>query len=520
MQRDAMLNSELRQSHEDKRKEEDEKHRRAVEAFAQVPAIMRAAARSFKETGGPGYAAKNPYDVGFDVEQGGPSPQVSGYAQAGARALMGMPSINLGNMQPPPAAEAPAEVRPPVDPTMGQHSGAPTGAAQYGTPPSASAADLIPPSEAPEVPEQPAATAADIMGPQSAAKLFASFGGQRFEVPQQSEHTPFGADYDAIYEGLLDTGEDPHKAMQIVAAQYKADQGEKGRNARLTDQIDARARAREGEHQFVAGEHAKYNQTADVKTDLARERISAMIAQAAARIGTQNETSADRTINTYMGIAKEAKAAAGAKSDIAGIRPIERIMEELSNPDPVVQKTAIDSMATIAAGGKAPIAVLHALEQPFGLVKTYENKAYQLTHGGMNMPSVNEAFKAAAEKLKAVSKAQRVRDFNAWEHAAGRQSRWYNPAMAPFVEDQRAATLDELGLSEGDVASPVPAQTSDMGLNPGMGAATRPKGVSGKGGHLKPKTPAATGGLPPGAISGTLHGKRGYVLDGQFHATE
>ncbi len=187
-----------------------------------------------------------------------------------------------------------------------------------------------------------------------------------------------------------------------------------------------------------------------------------------------------------MNIAKEAKAAAGSKSDIAGMRPINRIMEELSNPDPIVQKTAIESMAPIAVGGHAPIAVLHQLAEPMGLVKTYENRAYQLTHDGMNMPEVNEAFRQAAIKLQTVNKAQRVNDFNAWEHAAGRSSRWYNPAMAPFVDDQRAATLDELGLTESDVAQGVPKQQTDRGLNPGMGAETRPKPKP--GGHRHPTT--------------------------------
>jgi len=70
--------------------------------------------------------------------------------------------------------------------------------------------------------------------------VFASFGGNRFEVPQQSDKTAFGAEYDAIYSNLIDQGLKPTDAMKLVAAQYKSDQTQGDIADRVASQITSR----------------------------------------------------------------------------------------------------------------------------------------------------------------------------------------------------------------------------------------------------------------------------------------
>ena len=47
-------------------------------------------------------------------------------------------------------------------------------------------------------------------------RLSASYQGQRFEVPEQSDTTGLGQEYDEMYQGLLDAGEDPKNARKYV----------------------------------------------------------------------------------------------------------------------------------------------------------------------------------------------------------------------------------------------------------------------------------------------------------------
>jgi hypothetical protein len=276
MQREAMDRSAERESAEEKRKDEETKRRHQIEAFTQLPLLQRAALRSMKETGSPGYAAANPYGINFAVEQGeGPSLRKAGinvmggneqYAQqaAGDLATHGQIGTEGEPLQlpeePPHAAQA----------LLGQHSGmgqapmgqhAPTMVTEPGEPPHDETAEA----------EGGLERAQELLAQPRSNKLYATYEGQRFEVPQQSDKTPFGPEYDAIFGGLIDAGEDPHKAMALVAAQYKADQVEKGRASRLVDTLDFRAKNREDQQEFTALQNKLYRN--EPLTNAEREKL-------------------------------------------------------------------------------------------------------------------------------------------------------------------------------------------------------------------------------------------------------
>jgi hypothetical protein len=273
MEKQAIADRSVRESNAEKRAQDALEHQRAVEAFAQAPLLMRAAANSFKTTGGPGYAGNNPYGIKFDVAQGqAPSLRSSGinvmggndqYAQHAAQTLGG-PAAPEMMPQTPDVTLPQGYEGPEADPTAE--------AARFAHDESEPVHG--PAEEATEVPSPGVAAAQMLLGQHPASKLYANFGGQRFEVPQQSERTPFGHEYDAIYQGLLDTGEDPHKAMQFVATQYKADQTQeniaKRTAANTAALIAGRDTSREDEQAFRERQDAQYRRTFEQAMALAR----------------------------------------------------------------------------------------------------------------------------------------------------------------------------------------------------------------------------------------------------------
>ncbi len=286
-----------RHSAEVERQKNRDKEQRDKEAFEKIPTLMRAAASSFKQTGAPGYVATNPYGVSFDVTSDLPTnvegPELSPQAEAARFAPKPQAAVEP---QPVPAD--------PIDYTR-QHAPSPASTGYRGGGMDAfgdeqrqiaaenvgnvgaglgqptSATDLLPETADASMPLL-ARAAVNSMGmepgPEGKKRLFARYGGQQFEVPEQSDHTPFGADYDTIYQGLLDAGEDPHKAMQYVAQQYKSDQTQKSIASRTADQIDARNKSREDQQEFQALQNKLYRNepmTAAEREKLARIRASA-----------------------------------------------------------------------------------------------------------------------------------------------------------------------------------------------------------------------------------------------------
>jgi hypothetical protein len=76
--------------------------------------------------------------------------------------------------------------------------------------------------------------------PQRSQRLVASMGGQQFDVPEDSGKTGFGPEYDAYYQSLVAQGIDRKQAIQIVAAEHKADRGQSAIADRTAAAIEAK----------------------------------------------------------------------------------------------------------------------------------------------------------------------------------------------------------------------------------------------------------------------------------------
>jgi hypothetical protein len=257
MQRDAMARSSERESAALARQKEEDERKHQIEAFNAMPMLQRAALRSVAQTGSPGYVANNPYGVKFDVAEGQP-PSLAGVDIMKAAG-------NAYGLHAQEQLAKPAET--PAAPTLAQGQEGPE------EDPRSEAMRFEPHEEAMEGPQAPSGIeeAQNVLAQPHQRKLFSTFGGQRFEVAGDPGHTPFGPEYDTIYQGLLDTGEDPHKAMQYVAAQYKADQTQEHIASRTADQIAARQGLQGDRLDFQRGENAKYRETHAGRMELVDE---------------------------------------------------------------------------------------------------------------------------------------------------------------------------------------------------------------------------------------------------------
>lgn len=250
MQREAMKRSEARQSHEAKRQEEADKYKRSVEAFNAMPMLQRAAMRSV------GLANTNPYGVRFEEtyqqpDQGQADTEVSKFLNA--------------EQAPQTTAPIPRQLRPNEE-----------GPEQM---PEAEAARFAPP----EALMEQATTGApmDLMS-EAAVKSFgppkrqisATFQGQRFDVPEQSDSLNLGPEYDTLYRNLLASGEDEDAARKYVLAEHKADRTQKNiadRTAANTAALIAgRDTSREDQQAFQAQQDAQYRRTFAQAMELAR----------------------------------------------------------------------------------------------------------------------------------------------------------------------------------------------------------------------------------------------------------
>ncbi len=281
MERDAMKQSSERHSAEVARQKAEDERKHAIEAGNAMDTLARAARSSI----GLGNMRGKPYGVqfqeGHDLPANVEGPELSPEAEAARqtpRPHETVPAADVppqlaeagsaapdeaffsdsGGPQLPPGSPGPQDhtVLPPMAPSGHQPGQGLAGLDVNAVANNAGFADRVRlaqsqaappdlPHETPEAPANPlAAAAANTMGlqpgPEGKRRIYANYQGQRFEVPDQKDTTPFGKDYDAIYQGLLEAGEDPHKAMAVVAAEYKSDQTQSHIASRTADQIEAR----------------------------------------------------------------------------------------------------------------------------------------------------------------------------------------------------------------------------------------------------------------------------------------
>lgn len=306
--RQDRANSERRISAEEKRRQDATTRQQAIEAFTARPILERMARRSVSG------ANENPYGIkfeeGYDLPSNVEGPEMSPAAEA-ARFAIGMPKAGAAA----PPVEAPAT----LDPAVGQHSGTPQpngyrgggidafgddarqttaeNVANVGQRSGRPSGDMMP--ETPELPPSALAAASALgqPGPQGKHRIYeVGSHGDRFELPEQSDKTPFGADYDSIYQGLLEAGEDPHKAMQYVSAQYKADQTQQHIADRAVSSFAFRDKNREDQQTFQGEQNKLYRSeptTAAERERLARIRASAQTAGQ----GNKDEASVDRAMS-------------------------------------------------------------------------------------------------------------------------------------------------------------------------------------------------------------------------------
>lgn len=277
LQREAMQRSAERESADEVRRRTEDEYKKRKEAFEALPALQRAATKSI------GMANANPYGIKFEEqEQPGPSLRDSGINVMGDTDYGAHARAMLGQAEQPPAPKTTLE------PGM-------EGPEQD---PAAEAARFAQPEERPMLgPEAPTGVEAAqaLLGQPHGRKLYATMAGSRFEVPEMTEKTAFGADYDAIYGNLIDQGIKPTDAMKLVAAQYKTDQTQKHIGERLESGQTFKNQNREDQQTFQREENEKYKRTFDQAMQLAEKAGQYKVAASAP--GLKQESANDRAMS-------------------------------------------------------------------------------------------------------------------------------------------------------------------------------------------------------------------------------
>lgn len=494
MEREGMRRNQEQKSAEVLRQEEARKRREAIETWASMPALFRAAHKSV------GFANQNPYGVKFNEQYDLPSnvegPELSPTAEAARFAPHEAPEPRAAPTQP----DLTRTHMPSPSVPLGQHSGGPV-------------------QPEPELPisAQAAATAMGQPGPEGQKRLFASYQGSQFEVPEQSDRTPFGPDYDTIYQGLIETGEDPHKAMQYVAAEYKAEQTQKSIAKRTADQIDYRNKNREDVQTFAAGENEKYKLTFEQRKELTNIMARAKVASAGAQpipagvstlVGMKEQGATDEEI-----YAKAAELRLTGKQVTA---PVQNVVRNAAAGERAGQKrealTATGEGTKEGDMWKSPQAAAKGTQQIQRFHRVRERLVALIEDVKTNGERIDLDSKEYVRRMSlAEAAAAALRPYNelsSTDASMAAERAIIGPAGAfghGWTLGADLKTLQHI-LSEAEGQQQVNLSTL---LRPGGGSRLSPS----LGGQRQD-------GLPAGAIPGTMNGKRGYVLNGNFHATE
>lgn len=298
MEKEAVRQRSERESAALKRQEEDDKRKRAIEAWSALPSLQRMATKS------PEMANANPYGVKIEAEQApGPSLRDAGINVMGggygdlARATLASHG-QIGTEGEP--NQVPEQAQPNAAQVMlGQHSG-------FGQAPMGQHAPTRVANEPGEPPHDETAEAEggmeraqELLTQPHEQKLFATMGGQRFELPKIQDTTGMGAKYDALYQRMLEEpGVTPAAAFKAVMTDYEKDQAEAGRSARLEKTLGFRATDREDKQEFVALQNKLYKN--EPLTNAEREKLIELAGKfkvAAAAPGLKQEAANDRAMS-------------------------------------------------------------------------------------------------------------------------------------------------------------------------------------------------------------------------------
>ncbi len=331
-----------------------------------------------------------------------------------------------------------------------------------------SEADLLAPSEDHGAPllAQAAANSLGLQpGPEGKRRIYANYQGQQFEVPEQKDTTPFGPEYDRMYQGLLDSGEfaHPQDAMKLVVAQYKSDQTQQ----HIADRTASTIEARQGLQQNQFGHDREMGlDRGDKLSEAEKNRIAAM---ERARVAGNSRVAAS---------APTLKIDTANRQDIGTLR---QGFKEWKN----TVNLAVDSQDLL----------LKHLSGIVGDAQTWIQQHLSGHYGAAELDVLKQAAQGAIneekEKLDALheSAAESFGPGSGYEQLGGNVNAMVGGAFKQFGYDAPKI---------------YPDATESVVLGSGK----------------RPAAPKAKPQIPAGATMGTLHGKRGYVADGKFVPVE
>lgn len=281
----------------------------------------------------------------------------------------------------------------------------------------------------------------------------AVMGGKHYKLNAKPTSVFGDPKYDAQVERFVSSGMDLQTAQKLVLAQKEKDDNAQAIADRMRASIEQRGdvqRDLKNEFNLTAEQRlaeAEKNRQNAAGIGAAHDR--AHIAASGMMAGPRQQSADTGERSGYMNVVKEAKSAAGANKDMATLKNIEKIEEELHSNSPAAQNAAVDTLAQIAQGGKASISVMNVFQKhSVGPLERAEDVAYQALHNGQHSPKYLKSLRNAVTGLKAVAAEQRSRALEAFDAQAGNKSHYSTmPELAPFVKDARDAYMSELGIS-------------------------------------------------------------------------
>lgn len=302
------------------------------------------------------------------------------------------------------------------------------------------------------------------------AQTKAAEDATREETAQRSgaAYEPLG--YGNVAQALVrgSTGAKPVEVDSLIAQRMKNDEADKERKA-LLDQRET----------FQADQADKYKLNTDqqIRHQLAmeaaaREQAHARTAASAGLSENRNDMATNRNLTTYMGTVKEFENNAGVKPDVAMMKNIGKIHEELTSKptSPIAQAAAIDTISQIAQGGKASQGVMAQINaHALGPVEALEDKVYQAGHNGAHSPAWVTSMTNTLDGLKKFATTEQGRVMTGFEAAAGDQSPFAGPEYSGLRDSQRRKIAASLGMEV-----PPPAAPVQGAMQPGTGQRARP----------------------------------------------
>jgi len=370
------------------------------------------------------------------------------------------------------------------------------------------------PSETPETPEpqlpliaQAAMNASGMEpGPVGKRRVYQSYQGSRFELPQQPETSGFGPKYDAVFQRALQTpGVTEEEAWNFTAKMAHDDTTEEGRNTRLSQSLGQRNTNREDQQTFTREENDKYRSEGVSIADRDRwEQGRNAARMAAARTSQMNPLKIDTANRADMGTLrqgfKEWKNTVNLAIDSKSHKRLATAMANLDSGNAMQEREAAESLVAIFKGGgqvtkASQDLLLKHLAGYVGDVQTWLQHAATGNFGKMELDVLKNATRnALAEEQEKLHGYQESAAFtfgpgSGYEQLAGNVNALVKGAFKQFGYDSPSIYPEE--------AEPV---------------------VLGSG--QRPAAPKAKPKIPAGAVMGKMNGKRGYVLNGKFTPVE